>query len=193
MIKKSEEKPEEKSEDSPKLADAVGPKDETKDSGMAELKAKRERILEGKEKAPAPPEEKRGRGRPKGSTKEKELTKQIDEEAVKGWQVTTALFTMVVAGLISLIWPKKELNADEKNAHTRAWAIYLSVCPPDDLEGYAKLQIGIVYAAILVPRIGSTVIEKMRSRREQQALGLLAHPPEEEEKKDEQQGQDSVV
>jgi hypothetical protein len=132
----------------------------------AELRAKREELLNSppEEKAPGPPRAKRGRPRKeeKPSALEPE---QIDEKRVEGWAATTIVFTMMLSGLVETVWPEMPMNEDEQKAHTRALAVYLSVVPPEDLERFAKLQLIIVYLMIFLPRVGSSVWDYIKRRR----------------------------
>jgi hypothetical protein len=137
------------------------------------------------EDVPKPPEAaqaKRGRGRPpkapqaqqqrpqgaQGAVpvtaveKRRPLTAQevkeiLSPEKTMAWNVVTEQFTMMLAIMVNLLWPRMPMTGKDCEAHTRAWSVYLSVCPPMDLTVIAKFNLGFIYFVIFAPRLISTV------------------------------------
>ena len=132
-------------------------------------------------KPPETPQAKRGRGRPPKATQaqpgkpqaaapgalakapeKRPLTAQevreiLSPEKTMAWNVVTEQFTMMLAIMVNLLWPRMPMTVKDCEAHTRAWSVYLSVCPPTDLTTIAKFNLGFVYFVIFAPRLISSV------------------------------------
>jgi len=131
------------------------PNVETGEKPDQELAEKRSRLIMGDEVAPPPPK-KRGRGRPRGTTKalsSKDVKSRLPEDEIIGWSMLTETFGAVVGIACRALWPTMPVTPGDEKAVTRAWAVYFTACPPESLEDLAKLNLVCVHLVILLPRM----------------------------------------